>query len=124
MYDIEVHGLSKKFGDMEAVKKISFDIPKGEIFGFLGPNGAGKSTTIRMLCTLSRPTEGSAKVAGYDIVTQPAEVRKRIGLVAEKLILYDRLTAMENLWFFGRMNHMNTEDIRTRGEEWLKRLGM
>lgn len=124
VYDIEVHGLSKKFGDLEAVKKISFDIPKGEIFGFLGPNGAGKSTTIRMLCTLSRPTEGSAKVAGYDIVTQPAEVRKRIGLVAEKLILYDRLTAMENLWFFGRMNHMKTEDIRTRGEEWLKRLGM
>ena len=77
-----------------------------------------------MLCTLARPTSGSAKVAGYDIVTQPDEVRRNIGLVAEKLILYDRLTAMENLWFFGRINHMRKEDIRTRGEEWLKKLGM
>jgi len=123
-FDIEVESLSKHFGELKAVNEISFNVPKGEIFGFLGPNGAGKSTTIRMLCTLSRPTSGSAKVAGYDIVSKPAEVRRSIGLVAEKLILYDRLTAMENLWFFGRINHMRKEDIRTRGEEWLKKLGM
>jgi ABC-2 type transport system ATP-binding protein len=113
-----------KFGDLEAVKSVNFEIPKGEIFGFLGPNGAGKSTTIRMLCTLLRPTAGTAMVAGYDIITQPAQVRQRIGLVAEKLILYDRLTALENLYFFGHMNHMEKEDIRTRSEDWLKRLGM
>ena len=123
-FDIEVESLSKHFGELKAVNEISFNIPKGEIFGFLGPNGAGKSTTIRMLCTLARPTSGSAKVAGHDIVSEPAEVRRSIGLVAEKLILYDRLTAMENLWFFGRINHMRKEDIRTRGEEWLKKLGM
>jgi ABC-2 type transport system ATP-binding protein len=124
MYDIEVEKLSKHFGDLKAVNEISFNVPKGEIFGFLGPNGAGKSTTIRMLCTLARPTSGSARVAGFDIVKEPDEVRMRIGLVAEKLILYDRLTAMENLWFFGRINHMNKQDIQTRGEEWLKKLGM
>ena len=123
-YDIEVQNLSKHFGDLRAVNSISFEVPKGEIFGLLGPNGAGKSTTIRMLCTLLRPTSGSAKVAGHDIVNKPAEVRRSIGLVAEKLILYDRLTAMENLWFFGHMNHMRREDIRTRGEDWLKKLGM
>jgi ABC-2 type transport system ATP-binding protein len=123
-FDIEVESLSKHFGELKAVNEISFNVPKGEIFGFLGPNGAGKSTTIRMLCTLARPTSGSAKVAGHDIVREPAEVRKSIGLVAEKLILYERLTAMENLWFFGRINHMQKEDIRTRGEDWLKKLGM
>jgi ABC-2 type transport system ATP-binding protein len=123
-FDIEVESLSKHFGALKAVDEISFNVPRAEIFGFLGPNGAGKSTTIRMLCTLSIPTEGSATVAGYDIVKEPAQVRSNIGLVAEKLILYDRLTAMENLWFFGRMNHMAKEDIRSRGEDWLKRLGM
>jgi ABC-2 type transport system ATP-binding protein len=123
-FDIEVESLSKHFGDLKAVNEISFNVPKGEIFGFLGPNGAGKSTTIRMLCTLARPTSGSARVAGHDIVSEPEEVRRNIGLVAEKLILYDRLTAMENLWFFGRMNHMRKQDIKTRGEEWLKKLGM
>ena len=123
-FDIEVESLSKHFGELKAVNEISFNVPKGEIFGFLGPNGAGKSTTIRMLCTLARPTSGSAKVAGHDIVSEAAEVRRSIGLVAEKLILYDRLTAMENLWFFGRINHMRKQDIRTRGEEWLKKLGM
>jgi ABC-2 type transport system ATP-binding protein len=122
--DIEVEGLSKDFKEVQAVKQVSFTVPKGEIFGFLGPNGAGKSTTIRMLCTLLRPTGGSARVAGYDIVQQPSEVRQSIGLVAEKLILYDRLTALENLRFFGRMNHMQSADIRSRSEEWLKRLGM
>jgi ABC-2 type transport system ATP-binding protein len=94
---IEVHGLTKRFGQFTAVDHISLQVGKGEIVGFLGPNGAGKSTTIRMLCTLLRPTEGSATVAGFDIVKEPGKVREHIGLVAEKLILYDRLTAAENL---------------------------
>jgi ABC-2 type transport system ATP-binding protein len=123
-YDLEVERLCKNFGDLEAVKEVSFNVTKGEIFGFLGPNGAGKSTTIRMLCTLLQPTSGSAKVAGYDIISQPAEVRTKIGLVAEKIIIYDRLTALENLYFFGRMNHLPEQDTKKRSELWLERLGM
>lgn len=123
-YDLEVDRLSRKFGDLEAVKEVSFSVRKGEIFGFLGPNGAGKSTTIRMLCTLLRPTSGSARVAGYDILGQPDKVRTKIGLVAEKLILYDRLSALENLYFFGRMNHLPQDVIRKRSEIWLERLDM
>lgn len=123
-YDLEVDKLCKNFGELEAVKEVSFEIPKGEIFGFLGPNGAGKSTTIRMLCTLLRPTSGGARVAGYDILTQPDKVRGEIGLVAEKIILYDRLTALENLYFFGRTNHLPEETIKRRSHMWLERLDM
>jgi ABC-2 type transport system ATP-binding protein len=123
-YDLEVDKLCKNFGELEAVKEVTFNVPKGEIFGFLGPNGAGKSTTIRMLCTLLRPTSGGARVAGYDIVEQPDEVRTKIGLVAEKLILYDRLSAQENLYFFGRMNHLPEADTKKRSAMWLERMGM
>jgi ABC-2 type transport system ATP-binding protein len=77
-----------------------------------------------MLCTLLRPTEGSARVAGYDVITQPDEVRRSVGLVAEKIILYDRLTALENLKFFGGINQLTKQEIATRSDEWLKRLGM
>ncbi len=84
---IEVDKLTKRFGKFTAVDQVSFQVEKGEIFGFLGPNGAGKSTTIRMLCTLLRPTSGNASVAGFDISKQPGKVREHIGLVAEKLIL-------------------------------------
>jgi ABC-2 type transport system ATP-binding protein len=121
---IEVQGLTRRFGDFIAVDHISFSIEKGEIFGFLGPNGAGKSTTIRMLCTLLRPTEGSARVAGFDIATKPAKVRQHIGLVAEKLILYDQLTAEENLSLFGRLNNMPEEQIKEGIDKWLGRLHM
>ena len=79
---IEVDKLTKRFGKFTAVDQVSFQAEKGEIFGFLGPNGAGKSTTIRMLCTLLRPTSGSASVAGFDISKQPDKVREHIGLVA------------------------------------------
>jgi len=83
-YAIEVHSLSKKFGEFLAVDDISFNVNKNEIFGFLGPNGAGKSTTIRMLCTLARPSGGEAKVNGYDLVKEADHVRESIGLVSEK----------------------------------------
>jgi ABC-2 type transport system ATP-binding protein len=76
---IEVRELVRRYGQIEAVRGVTFDVSAGETFGFLGPNGAGKSTTISMLCTLLRPTSGVARVAGYDVVTQRAEVRKRIG---------------------------------------------
>ena len=90
---IEVSNLTKKFGDFTAVDHISFDVKKSEIFGLLGPNGAGKTTTIRMLSTLTRPTEGTATIGGYDIVKNDSKVRELIGLVSEKMIMYDRLTA-------------------------------
>lgn len=123
-YDMRVEALTKRFGDLEAVKGISLEVPRGEIFGFLGPNGAGKSTTIRMLCTLLKPDGGRAQVAGYDIVDEAGQVRRNIGLVAEKIILYDRLTAEENLYFYGRMNHLPEAEIKARSDNWLERMGM
>jgi ABC-2 type transport system ATP-binding protein len=121
---IEVHHLTKRFGKFTAVDHISFTVDKGEVFGFLGPNGAGKSTTIRMLCTLLRPTEGSARIVGFDILREPARVREHIGLVTEKIILYERLTARENLTLFGRLNHLPDTVIREQISRWLRLLQM
>ena len=96
---IEAMGLVKKYGEIEAVRGIDLEVKAGEIFGFLGPNGAGKSTTISMLCTLLRPTAGSARVAGIDVARDPARVRQRIGLVFQDPSLDDQLTGRENLEF-------------------------
>jgi len=100
---ISATNLTKKFKDFTAVDHVSFEVKKGEVFGLLGPNGAGKSTAIRMLATLSVPTEGSATVAGFDVRKEDAKVREHIGLVSEKLIMYDELTARENLKLFGKL---------------------
>ena len=105
-YALELNNITKKFGDFTAVNDLSLRVERGEIFGFLGPNGAGKSTTIRMLCTLAKPTSGSALIAGYDLIKDPSKVREKIGLVAEKMIMYDDLTAAENLRFFGKLYKM------------------
>ncbi|HMK47697.1 MAG TPA: ATP-binding cassette domain-containing protein [Methanocella sp.] len=121
---IEVKGLTKKFGAFTAVDNISFEVKDREIFGFLGPNGAGKSTTIRMLCTLARPTGGDAIVNGYDLIKEPVKVRESIGLVAEKMIMYDQLTAAENLRFFGNLYNMPKQKIETRIDELLKLVNM
>lgn len=121
---IEALQLTRKFGELSAVDRVSFLVDKGEIFGLLGPNGAGKSTLIRMLCTLLRPTTGTARVAGIDILNNPSEVRKHIGLVTEKIILYERLTAEENLLLFGRLNHLASPLIKKRSDNLLKLLGM
>ncbi len=121
---IEVENLTRKFGGFVAVDHVSFAVPKGRVFGFLGPNGAGKSTTIRMLTTLLRPTAGTARISGYDLVKEPDKVRRKIGLVSEKLIVYDRLTARENLRLFGRLNHLPDDIIRERTEHWLRALKM
>jgi ABC-2 type transport system ATP-binding protein len=123
-YAIEVQGLTKKFGNFTAVDNISFNVNDKEIFGFLGPNGAGKSTTIRMLCTLARPTAGDAKVNGYDLLKQPDQVRESIGLVAEKMIMYEQLTAAENLRFFGNLYQMPKQKIETRIDELLRLVNM
>jgi ABC-2 type transport system ATP-binding protein len=117
---ITTHELTKRFGDFTAVDSINLEIMKGEVFGFLGPNGAGKSTTIRMLTTLTTPTEGTAVVDGFDVRTQADEVRRRIGLVAEKLILYPRLSGLENLMFFGELYGMNKAELVPRIDELLR----
>ena len=117
---IVVQNLTKAFGDFVAVDNITFDIKKGEIFGLLGPNGAGKSTTIRMLSTLTRPTKGTATIGGFDIVKHDTEVRKLIGIVSEKMIMYNRLTARENLWFFGNLFGMPRKALNDRIDELLE----
>lgn len=117
---IVVQNLTKAFGDFVAVDSITFDIKKGEIFGLLGPNGAGKSTIIRMLSTLTRPTKGIATIGGFDVVRQDNEVRKLIGIVSEKMIMYNRLTARENLWFFGNLFGMAREELNDRIDELLE----
>jgi len=121
---IQATNLVKRFGDFVAVDHISFDVKKGEIFGFLGPNGAGKTTTIRMLCTLSAPTEGSGTVAGFDIAKEAHKVREHIGLVSEKMIMYDRLTARENLRLFGELYNIPREVLGERIEAVLRLVHM
>jgi len=117
---IEVRDLTKRFNGLTAVDHVSFDVKRGEVFGLLGPNGAGKTTTIRMLSTLTRPTEGTAIVGNYDVVKNDNRVRELIGLVSEKMIMYDRLTARENLWFFGKLYGIPKETLNERIEELLK----
>ncbi len=106
--------LTKKFGDFTAVDHVSFEVKKGEIMGLLGPNGAGKSTAIRMLSTLSLPSGGKATVAGFDVVKQDAKVREHVGLVSEKMIMYDELTARENLKLFGKLYDIPTDVLDKR----------
>ncbi|OGU74899.1 MAG: multidrug ABC transporter ATP-binding protein [Ignavibacteria bacterium RBG_16_34_14] len=101
MFSIEVNNLTKKFGSFLAVDNVSFNVNKGEIFGFLGANGAGKSTTIRMLCTILEPTSGEAIVGGYSINKKPDHVKKNIGYMSQRFSLYNDLTVEENINFFG-----------------------
>jgi ABC-2 type transport system ATP-binding protein len=117
---IVVNNLTKMFKKFTAVDDISFDVKKGEIFGLLGPNGAGKSTTLRMLSTLSRPTKGTATIGGYDTVKHDMEVRKLIGIVSEKMIIYNRLTARENLWFFGSLFNIPKDTLNKRIDDLLE----
>jgi len=117
---IEISHLKKMFGDFTAVDDVSFTVKRGEIFGLLGPNGAGKSTIIRMLCTLTRPTAGTATVAGFNVVKQSAKVREHIGLVSEKMIMYEELTARENLRLFGNLYNIPKDTLNKRIDELLR----
>jgi len=116
-YAIETHGLTKKFNGVTAVNHVSFVVKAGEIFGLLGPNGAGKSTIMRLLCTLTVPTGGTAKIGGYDMVKEDNKVRELIGLVSEKMIMYDRLTAKENMKFFGKLYSIPNDVLERRIKE-------
>lgn len=118
-FAIVAKNLTKRFNGFTAVDHVNLEVKEGEIFGFLGPNGAGKSTTIRMLCTLTKPSEGTAKVGGYDIIKQAEQVRRTIGLVAEKLILYPHLTGAENLKFFGKLYGLRGRELERRVDELL-----
>jgi len=119
-YAVEAENLTKYFGNLIAVDSVSFKVKKGEIFGLVGPNGAGKSTLIRMICTVLRPSAGKALVEGYDIIRQPQEVRKLIGVVQEKLILYAPLTPVENLEFFGKLYGLDSKVLKERIAELLE----
>ena len=117
---VEVEELAKNFGQLTAVDKVSFTVEEGEIFGFLGPNGAGKTTTINMLCTLLTPTEGRARVNGYDVVKQRAEVRRSIGLVFQEPTLDEYLTAEQNLRFHAYAYKVPREEREKRISELLE----
>ncbi|MDW8355120.1 MAG: ABC transporter ATP-binding protein [Bryobacterales bacterium] len=121
---VEVEGLVRRFGDFVAVDRISFRVPRGEIFGFLGPNGAGKTTAIRILCGLLRPSEGRALVAGFDVAADPEAVRRRIGYMSQKFSLYDDLTVEENLEFFGGIYGVTGARRRERIEYALATAGL
>lgn len=120
---IEAEGLTKRFGDFVATDHISFKVHEGEIFGFLGANGAGKTTAMRMLNGLSKPSEGWARVAGFDVTKDPEEVKRHIGYMSQKFSLYDDLTVEENLELFGGIYGMSRKDIKTKTEQVLAELG-
>jgi ABC-2 type transport system ATP-binding protein len=121
---IEMANLTKRFGKFTAVDSLSFQVMRGEIFGFLGPNGAGKSTTIRMLCGILAPTEGTGTVAGYNIATQPEDIRKSIGYMSQKFSLYEDMTVEENIEFFGGIYGLNKAERKERGRQILEMAGL
>ncbi len=116
--------LTRRFGDFTAVDRVSFQVRRGEVFGFLGSNGGGKSTTIRMFCGLLAPTEGMARVAGLDIQTQAAAVRARIGYMSQKVSLYANLTVAENLRFFSGLYGVPTQKVEHQKQHFYPRLGL
>jgi ABC-2 type transport system ATP-binding protein len=121
---IEAVDLTKRYGELEAVRKVSFSVTPGETYGFLGPNGAGKSTTISMLCTLVRPTGGSATVAGFDVLRRRTDVRRQIGLVFQDTTLDDYLTAEENLRFHAELYRVPKSELGDRMRQVLDMVGL
>jgi ABC-2 type transport system ATP-binding protein len=121
---VRIDDLTKRFGDFVAVDHVSIEVRPGEIFGFLGPNGAGKSTTIRILCGLMAPTSGKATVAGFDVATQPEDIKRHIGYMSQKFSLYDDLTVEENIEFFGGVYGVTPEKLAEREEYVLKMAGL
>ena len=121
-YIISVKELTKCFGDFTAVNRISFDVQRGEIFGFLGANGAGKTTAMRMLCGLSYPTSGSGTVAGWDVMQQGEQIKRHIGYMSQKFSLYNDLTVWENIRLFAGIYGLSKAETEKRAAEALERL--
>lgn len=121
---IEAQNLTKMFGDFTAVNAISFEVKKGEIFGFLGANGAGKTTAMKMLIGISKPTSGAAKVAGFDVFTNAEDIKKNIGYMSQKFALYDDLTVKENITFFGGIYGLSRKSIKEKSAVLIEELGL
>ena len=121
---IKADKLTKRFDDFTAVDAITFDVKQGEIFGFVGANGAGKTTAMRILCGLSKPTSGTATVAGFDVYKETESIKKNIGYMSQKFSLYDDLTVMENITFYAGIYGLSDKEIKERGADLLHQLGM
>lgn len=124
MYSIEVENLTKKFGHFTAVNNITFQVKKGEIFGFLGANGAGKTTAMKMMCGLLLPTSGKAKIAGFDLNSESKLIKQQIGYMSQRFSLYDDLTIIENMKLFGVIYNIPKRILNDRIEEQLNELKM
>jgi len=121
---IKSENLTKRFGDFTAVNEITFEVGKGEIFGFLGANGAGKTTAMRMFCGLSIPTSGKATVAGFDVYKQTENIKRNIGYMSQKFSLYEDLTSIENIEFFGGIYGLSRKEIKSKSEELIAKVGL
>lgn len=121
---IQVKNLTKTFGDFTAVDSISFEVGKGEVFGFLGANGAGKTTAMKMLIGISKPTMGEAQVAGFDVKSQAENVKKSIGYMSQRFSLYNDLTIRENITFFGGIYGLRKSDIKTKSQNLIDELDL
>ncbi len=121
---IQTDGLTRKFGDFTAVDQISFEVEKGEIFGFLGANGAGKTTAMKMLTGLLAPTSGSAQVAGFDVYKNAEQIKKNIGYMSQKFSLYDDLTAEENIRFYGGVYGIGRKELEEKVDEVIESVGL
>ena len=121
---IKADKLTKKFGDFIATNQISFEVTQGEIFGFLGANGAGKTTAMRMLCGLSMPSSGSATIAGFDVYKQTEHIKQNIGYMSQKFSLYEDLTILENIRFYGGIYGMDRKIIQSKSVELVEELGL
>jgi ABC-2 type transport system ATP-binding protein len=123
-FSVTAESLTRRFGDFTAVDRISFRVPRGEIFGFLGANGAGKTTTIRMLCGLLMPSAGRATVAGFDVSTESERIKQHIGYMSQRFSLYEDLTVRENIQFYGGIYGLGRADIARKTEQLLDQLGL
>jgi ABC-2 type transport system ATP-binding protein len=121
---IKTDKLTKRFGNFTAANEISFEVYKGEIFGFLGANGAGKTTAMRMLCGLSSPSSGGAVIAGYDIYSQTELIKRNIGYMSQKFSLYDDLTVLENIEFFGGIYGLSDKQLKEKSMALIAQLGL
>jgi ABC-2 type transport system ATP-binding protein len=121
---ISVQGLSKRFGELRAVDRISFDVPQGELFGFLGPNGAGKTTTLSMISGLLRPDEGTVKVGEFNLWESPRQAKRLLGLVPQDIALYEEFNAQENLLFWGSLYDVPRAELKRSMDEILARVGL